>query len=356
MSINVLTNLRQKLATSRKIIVAQIQLLYECNFRCKHCYVEPNKFNTVEENRVLSLVDWKALLSYLRKRGAIFLRVSGGEPLISPHFSEIYELAWDLGYKIEVATNGYYIDRYKNLFARKKPHIIAMSLYGLSEQSYINFCESGSGTWNRILNNIYTLKNLGVNLQLNFMLNSVNAPDLNVVDLYRSRFNGLKMVCFRRIQCDTEGGSKPLRYVASNSDIVKSYLCFNDYINPLKEKLKGVWENPHEMCYAGLTSCYVSPYGLLYFCNGYEKEKFSIFPEGFEAAWEKITALRKDIEKKSGCMLCEKKDFCGMCYPSYMQLKRSGEFKNYCKSQSDIFRQMEKHVLVNKEIFENEKV
>ena len=104
--------LSDKIINCAKPISLNILITYQCNFSCKHCYIEPERVRVYEK---FSIDEWKKILKCFKDLGVIYLRISGGEPTICSEFAAIYSFAWDLGYKIDyiffVWDNQYYILR-----------------------------------------------------------------------------------------------------------------------------------------------------------------------------------------------------------------------------------------------------
>ncbi|WP_433221630.1 radical SAM protein [Dactylosporangium sp. CS-047395] len=99
-----------------------------CNFSCEHCYLELRPFEG------LALADKLRLIDMLVEIGVFWFQITGGEPLIDPDFSAVYERAHRAGMMIEILTNGSRLARPHliELFQQRPPHKIVLSLYGAS--------------------------------------------------------------------------------------------------------------------------------------------------------------------------------------------------------------------------------
>ncbi len=89
-------------------------LTWDCNLRCLHCrpYLPPNG--------TLSFNDVKEHLDSLGKKGALFLHITGGEPLVHKDFWKIVSSASQKNFALILHTNGTLItpeigERLKNL-------------------------------------------------------------------------------------------------------------------------------------------------------------------------------------------------------------------------------------------------
>jgi len=85
-----------------------LQLLYRCNFRCKHCFHGDalNRRDAFGVDDATSLID--LFVDDFNTRRVVLL---GGEPLLHPGFADVVRHAHGRACWTEVCTNGYQIDR-----------------------------------------------------------------------------------------------------------------------------------------------------------------------------------------------------------------------------------------------------
>lgn len=81
---------------------ATIEVTDKCNLRCKHCYLEASSGKT----KMLSLEDFKKILSELEKNMVVNVEFTGGELFINPDIYEILNLAYQKFTIIGILTNG----------------------------------------------------------------------------------------------------------------------------------------------------------------------------------------------------------------------------------------------------------
>lgn len=86
-------------------IRGQFELTPLCNFDCKMCYVHLNPDQT-QDNGIMSVEQWKDLISQAWKAGMYKAVLTGGECLSYAGFEEIYLYLHGLGCEINVLTNG----------------------------------------------------------------------------------------------------------------------------------------------------------------------------------------------------------------------------------------------------------
>ncbi|MDD5674541.1 MAG: radical SAM protein [Chitinivibrionales bacterium] len=79
----------------------QIELTYKCNCKCYYCYQK-----NYPECKELTTKQWITIFGQLKDMGALYLTLTGGEPLIRKDFLDIVENARKKGFAISIITNG----------------------------------------------------------------------------------------------------------------------------------------------------------------------------------------------------------------------------------------------------------
>lgn len=334
--------LSDKILDYAKPISLNILLTYQCNFSCKHCYIEPER---VGGPKKISIEEWKRVLKYFRDSGTIYLRISGGEPTICSEFVSIYNFAWELGYKIEIATNGYLLSKYFELFKVRKPYLITFSLYGISNETYSDFCGIKDVGYDNLLTAIEFCDKQNIDYKFNYILTSYNSIQLE--EIYKlSKQKGWKIFCLRNLQNDTDGNFQPIKCQASINDVIKSYYVFNDARKKVVHFKDSVWIKGYKTCYSGVTHFNINPFGEIYLCNACFRIKHKIKDNVLET----INIIREDrrekIEKESACSRCSLKNWCGICSPIYSEKINSGQFEHYCSEQKFIYNKLRRDFMV----------
>jgi radical SAM protein with 4Fe4S-binding SPASM domain len=131
---------RHRLFGGRKPLLGHldIELTERCNNACLHCYINLPEHDSQAARRELTAEQWKGILRQAADLGALSVRLTGGEPLLRPDFSEIYLYARRLGLKVVLFTNVRLITpQLADLLARVPPlKKIEVSAYGMYPQSY----------------------------------------------------------------------------------------------------------------------------------------------------------------------------------------------------------------------------
>ncbi|MCU0290568.1 MAG: radical SAM protein [Thermoanaerobaculaceae bacterium] len=108
-----------------------LELTYRCNLDCFYCYNDRTKQGTP-----LSLAQYRTLLEDLARMQTLFLMLSGGEPMVHPHFFEIGRMTKELGFVTNVRTNGHTLDPHNvgRLLHEVDPYMVEVTLHGATAE------------------------------------------------------------------------------------------------------------------------------------------------------------------------------------------------------------------------------
>ena len=98
----------------------------KCNFSCKHC------LRDLKNTKDLPLEIAKKVIQGAKKYHFNHAVLTGGEPLLYPHFKEIIELLIQNNYRFGLTTNGYNFNLFADFFKKTRPNI---SFIGFSVES-----------------------------------------------------------------------------------------------------------------------------------------------------------------------------------------------------------------------------
>lgn len=115
-----------------------IELTERCNNACMHCYINLPAQDAQAAARELSTDQWKDILRQAADLGALYVRFTGGEPLLRADFAELYLFTRRLGLEVMLFTNARLItSELADLFARVPPRKkVEISVYGMRAESY----------------------------------------------------------------------------------------------------------------------------------------------------------------------------------------------------------------------------
>ncbi|NOQ46117.1 MAG: selenobiotic family peptide radical SAM maturase, partial [Desulfobulbaceae bacterium] len=166
-----------------------------CDLHCRHCYDRSDR-KTMELVQAIRVLD--DLYDFCRAHN-VFTQVTftGGNPLLYPHFNELYLEAADRGFLTAILGNPMPRHRMEEMLAIRKPEFYQVSLEGLREHNdYIR----GEGHFDRIFKFLDLLKELDIYSMVMLTLTRANMGEvLELTELLRDRvdlftFNRLAMV------------------------------------------------------------------------------------------------------------------------------------------------------------------
>ncbi len=313
----------KKIYSERALETATIEILTSCNFKCIHCY------NQDIEQRLLKFNDFKSIIDQLLKQGCKYITITGGEPLLHPDFEKIYHYCINKGLKISLFTNGYFIDKYLELFKEYAPKKIEISLYGANNKTYEDICKIKNG-FNKVISNIKLLTSNKINLHLKTVIMEKNCKDFVKMEKLCSKM-GLPFK-FDLIILKSKNFSNN-----QSSNIINSK--FTKFMNYIKDKKLNEWKTyPSRYkdknkidflykCYAGRKSIYIGSNCGARICNFAEFSEQNLKKISLSDAWksfDKYMLLPDD--KSSECYKCKYRSCCGNCPVStYMNNKTDGK-------------------------------
>lgn len=135
-----------------------LELTYACNLDCFYCYNDREK-----PGRPLSLDQYRELLEDLAGMQTMFLMLTGGEPMLHPHFFTIGRLARDLGFVTRVRTNGHSLGKRNAERLREEvdPYVVEVSLHGATAAVHDRQTRV-AGSFDRLVRNLAIARAAGL--------------------------------------------------------------------------------------------------------------------------------------------------------------------------------------------------
>lgn len=146
----------------------ELQITYNCNLRCKHCYIGDETVGS----RELSVEDVRRVLREFEEMQGLRVLISGGEPLTHERFSEINALLPDFFVRKVLMTNGLLLTQ--DILSELNVHEIQISIDGL-EQAHDAL--RGRGTFRAALKAIERARSAGFDVSVSTMVHAKNLDD-----------------------------------------------------------------------------------------------------------------------------------------------------------------------------------
>jgi radical SAM protein with 4Fe4S-binding SPASM domain len=146
----------------------EFQITDRCNLRCRHCYVGDGLHQDLPLEKL-----YKVLKEFEEIQG-LRLLLSGGEPLLYPHFWAINDVLRDYRYRSVLLSNGTLIT--KEVAKKLRVHEVQVSLDGMKEGH-----ESirGEGTFEKTLQSIDNLQDANIRVSIATMIHGKNVKEFD---------------------------------------------------------------------------------------------------------------------------------------------------------------------------------
>lgn len=310
---------------------AFLQLTPFCNLKCEMCYarLEPEAVSAAGKH-VMNFEEWKYYIDAMADMGVFGISLTGGECTIHPDFSDIYAYAYDKGFTVSVLTNGTYLpDSIIDLFKKRPPSSISMTLYGSSPETYEALCKNRNAYYSAY-RNIDTMLQCGFPLSLKSTIVKKNLADY--ADMLRfSNEKKLQMLATSNIapldNCDAnqfdasfvdkEVFTEIARQVETEDTGHTMEEIREREISAIAGQLEKIKNIPVQtkgfLCSAALNACNIDWEGYMVPCIGLDAYREDPRKIGFAECWQKMTAWAIDVPTIIECQKCIYKLKCSSC-------------------------------------------
>jgi radical SAM protein with 4Fe4S-binding SPASM domain len=126
-----------RMKAARGLLSFDLEVTARCNHNCRHCYINLPAGDREARSRELTLREIGSIADQAVELGALWVLISGGEPLLREDFPEIYLLLKKKGLLVSVFTNATLVrDEHVALFKRYPPRDIEITVYGATKETY----------------------------------------------------------------------------------------------------------------------------------------------------------------------------------------------------------------------------
>lgn len=324
--------LHSRASQQRLPIDVTLELTARCNFSCKMCYVHNLDCNRLQPEE-LTAAQWLEIAAQAKAAGAMFLLITGGEPLVRADFCEIYEALAQMGFVISINSNlSLLSDTHLALFDRYPPNRINVSLYGTKNEIYADLC--GIPAFETVAANIRRLQAKGTPVKINSSITPQNADDLeNIMQFCEAHDLNLKCTAYMfpsaRLGCT--GDRLPAARVAQLRAVTdKHQLTAEDFADRTQRILAGVaYERDRDCpedvecdgirCRAGKTCAWIDWHGNMSYCGMVPAPaENNVLARGYDACWEETKRLAAAVRMPIKCKTCEYQHLCNLCAASQL--------------------------------------
>lgn len=316
-------------------ISGSFELTPLCNFDCKMCYVHLTR-DQMKGKELLSVEQWKDIMSQAVQNGMMFAELTGGECLSYPGFEEVYLHLVSLGVNVAVLTNGSLIsEKTVELFKMYPPSIVQITLYGSSEEAYEHV--TGKRAFERVVHNIKMLKEMGTVVKLaitpsRYMLDDAKRLKEFVDNLGIAYVTGEMLV-----DTHEETGRNLTDFDITETEreeYKKVFISERKLVSTLEDiEMHSETEMSDQglPCAAGRNSFVIEWNGAMTLCHILRLTKVDVLQEGFQNAWIQINDAARTYRFPIICATCVNIKKCKRCPAEVEQmLKNTGDISRIC--------------------------
>lgn len=285
-----------------------VDVTYECDLACVHCYLEDRK------RKELSLEEYEALFDDLRALGTLYMLISGGEIFYRPDGLDIVKAARARRFDTHLITHGGHItDEVADELAEIGVRVVNMSIYS-DEPTAHDTVTKVPGSWQRTVDAAKRLRARGVPVTFKFVV-----MDLNADKVIAMRDFAASLGCHITFDADIKGdntGSDHLMDLGLDPD-KKAAMMGCVYPNLVESDMLPVFSPDDHTCMAGNSSCYISPDGTVQPCLDWNQNAGNLRDQSFTEIWQTspVFLSARTIRRSSfsGCSSCENFSHCSLC-------------------------------------------
>ena len=247
--------LQARLKREHVPFTVQWELTHVCNLDCVMCY------NVPQPEPELNTQECLDILEQLAAAGALRLMLTGGEILARRDFFTIAERARALGFALDLKTNGTLITPERaDQLAALHPIQVDISLLGATPETS-DAVMRGKNTLDRILRGVRLLQERGVRVKLNSLL-----LDLNIAEREQMIALALDLgVRYEQVFKVSPADDGTLAEAADGRQLSRAQMT-HTLVADASPFTPRVPVATTRTCSVGLSSCLISPYGVVYPC------------------------------------------------------------------------------------------
>jgi radical SAM protein with 4Fe4S-binding SPASM domain len=309
----------------------EFQITDRCNLRCRHCYIGDGFHQDLSIKRIFKVLNEFEEIQGLR------LLLSGGEPLLHPHFWEINEILREYPFRSILLSNGTLIT--KETAKTLRVHEVQVSLDGMKEGH-----ESirGKGTFKKTLQAIDNLQGANIRVSIATMIHRENLKEFDrLASLIQSKNIGEWNV--------------DLPCIAGRMEENKIFLVSPFEAGPfLQYGYGGGLHSSEKNATCGAHLCAILSNGDVAKCGLFSREPVGSIEEGLRVCWERIPRIQLkalacnclDIEECRGGCRFRAKYFGGIFQPDLFQcyargVLKGGEGNEHQESSYEVFHNLQ---------------
>lgn len=304
---------------------AVLELLPMCNLACKMCYIRMSSAEAEAKGGILRLEEWQRIIDGCLSVGTLNFTLTGGECLLHPDFLELYNGLYEHTPYITLMTNAALMTQeHIDLFRRKKPYCVIITVYGASAETYGRLCGNALA-YERVMWALNALKENEIPFRIQMTVVKDNVEDMadviqmskaldvhfSYMDSLTSFGNATDELCGRESTehsrvVDILKREMPVRQTPAETKEKEAELL-------ARRKAAGKPSRPGIRCNAGRNTLCITWQGEMKPCTVLDAYKVSVLNADFRQCWEDMVAWADSLCVVPECYACEYATKCVTC-------------------------------------------
>ncbi len=310
-----------------------LDLTYRCNNNCRHCWLRIAP-DAEEKERELSLEEIKTLVDESRNMGCRRWTISGGEPMLRPDFTEIFDYITSKSMSYTINTNGTLITPKIAQFMKRKGSKLVV-LYGATADIHDHITRN-PGSFEAAIQGFNYLKEAGAGFTV------------QLIPMRDNYFQWDQMQTLAQSLSPHWRCGAPWLYLSASGDKAKNQeikrqrlsprevveldkpdLSYEEWMDTEQEHtyLHSQDDRLFATCIANRRDFHIDPYGFMAFCCFIKDPAmlYDLRKGRFEECWEEFIPSLMDkvhgsMEYLENCGSCDLRSNCRWC-PVYGYLE-----------------------------------
>lgn len=308
--------LRSRLNGQRAPLAGSLELTFRCNLRCQHCYVSCGH-QGLPGMQELSADEIAGILDQIADAGALWLLITGGEPLLRRDFPEIWTYAKRKGFLLTLFTNGTLLDeRTADLLAEWPPVNMEITLYGATPETYERVT-GNPHAYLRVHRAIELLLERKLPLKLKTMVMTLNRHELTAMRDFAHSLD-LDFRFDAALNGGLEGFDRPKQLRISPEEVVQLDLEDPERSREwpdLMARFLNIQIDSQYLyhCGAGIRGFHIDPYGELSLCLMARQPGYDLRQGTFQEGWSDFL-LKARMQTVEDHIICNECQLAGVCH------------------------------------------
>lgn len=288
------------------------ELTARCNFNCNMCYVHLNEQQIKSIGCELSNEQWLEIARQARDAGMLYLTLTGGEVFARPGFRELYEQLHQMGFLLQILSNGYLIDEdVMEWLGELQPYTLRFTLYGASNETYERVCGVKDG-FDRVSHAVDLVTNAGIPFYMVSTLVKENVQDLEAMQRFANE-KRVELVVTPSVVKPVRGATQDA--LAHRLDLNTGHKeCLEQMMSKGEERLFANITHPLDVCGSYRKGFWITWNGNLQLCGFMSEPAISLRDDcDFDGSWQQLLDQLEQLRKPEECKDCQYEGFCAKC-------------------------------------------